>query len=423
MVNRVWMHHFGFGLVRTPSDFGFRGDPPVYRELLDYLAVKFMASGWSIKQLHRDIMLSAAYRQSSTGNEAARKLDPENQLLWRMNRRRLEVESLRDSMLFAAGRLDLTPGGVSFPLTALPSVPRRSVYGYIERGRVPAMLNAFDFASPDQHAPMRFVTTVPQQALFFLNSPFVAEQASHLVARSEVAGAATAADRIHRLYQVVFVRAPEKRELEAGLKFVAATEPPKEAAAETSWQYGSGEFQPDTGRVEFQPFPVFTSDRWQGAAILPAAQSGTALLRPTGGEPGERKDQAVVRRWISPVAGRMSIEGTLRHGQPAVPYGDGVRGRIVSSRHGELASWFANGSSAETRLNGITVEKGDTIDFLVDARSDPENDGFGWTPIIKVGERTWNAKEDFQGPPAQPLSVWVRYAQVLLQTNEFAFVD
>ena len=116
IVNRVWMHHFGSGLVRTPSDFGFRGDPPTHPELLDYLAVKFVESGWSLKKLHRLIMTSAAYRQASADNEAARKIDPENQLLWRMNRRRLEIESLRDSMLAAAGRLDLAAGGVPFSL-------------------------------------------------------------------------------------------------------------------------------------------------------------------------------------------------------------------------------------------------------------------------------------------------------------------
>src|SRR5262249_6797664 len=149
VVNRVWMHHFGFGLVRTPSDFGFRGDPPTHPELLDYLAVRFIETGWSLKNLHRLIMTSAVYRQSSADSEAGRKIDPENQLLWRMNRQRLEIESLRDSMLVAAGRLDLTTGGAPFSLTALPSVPRRSVYGFIERGRVPNLLNAFDFASPD----------------------------------------------------------------------------------------------------------------------------------------------------------------------------------------------------------------------------------------------------------------------------------
>jgi hypothetical protein len=408
------MHHFGFGLVRTPSDFGFRGDAPTHPELLDYLAVKFVESGWSLKKLHRMIMTSATYRQSSGDNEAGRKVDPENQLLWRMNRRRLEIESLRDAMLSAAGRLDLTPGGVPFPLTAEPSTPRRSVYGFIERGRVPAMLSAFDFASPDQHAPMRYVTTVPQQALFFLNSPFVAEQARHLAARVETMQ--TSSDKIRHLYRFAFGRDAKDWELQAGLRFVSQEKEASGAGqANSPWQYGAGE--------PFRPFTVFVTDRWQSGAVLPTPDLSKAMLRATGGEPGEQANQAVVRRWVSPVSGKLNIEGTLRHAQPAVPFGDGVRGRIVSSRHGELASWSVNGSSAETKLGGISVEKGDTIDFVVDARRDPENDTFTWAPIVKVGEQTWSAKDDFRGPAPQPLSVWARYAQVLLETNEFAFVD
>jgi hypothetical protein len=425
IVNRVWMHHFGSGLVRTPSDFGFRGDPPTHPELLDYLAVKFIEDGWSLKKLHRVIMTSAVYRQAGTDNDQARKIDPENLLLWRMNRRRLEIESLRDAMLAAAGRLDLTLGGLPFSLSAQPSEPRRSVYGFIERGRVPALLSTFDFASPDQHAPMRYVTTVPQQALFFLNSPFVVEQARHLAARQEIVQVATPSDKIRQLYRFLFSRPPEKWEMDAGLKFVSQTaETQAEAPPLWPWRYGTGEFRADVGHLgSFAPFPTFVADRWQGGAALPARQSGKAVLRATGGEPGEQVNQAVIRRWVSPVSGKLSIEGTLRHAQPAIPYGDGVRGRIVSSRDGELASWFVNGSSAETRLNGIAVQKDDTIDFLVEARRDPENDAFTWAPVIRYEKQTWNAKDDFGGPPPRPLTVWERYAQVLLETNEFAFID
>ena len=136
--------------------------------------------------------------------------------------------------------------------------------------------------------------------------------------------------------------------------------------------------------------------------------------------------RSVVRRWISPVTGKIEITGTLRHNQgPVQPVGDGVRGRIVSSRHGELASWNVNGASADTNFNGITVEKGDTIDFIVDGREDIENDTFTWAPVIRLlgSDSRWDAAKDFRGPSSEPLDVWGRYAQVLLDTNEFAFVD
>ena len=415
MVNRVWMHHFGSALVRTPSDFGFRGDAPTHPELLDWLAVKFVESGWSVKALHRMILLSSTYRQSSENNESARKSDPENLLLWRMNRRRLEIESLRDAMLSASGQLDQTVGGLPYLLMAQPSVPRRTVYAFIERGRVPATLAAFDFASPDQHAPLRYNTTVPQQALFFLNSPLVVEQSAAIAQRAQ-STATGDAGRIQALYAQLFSRAATNAEVQAGLHYLAQSEASAEPVNTSPWQYG-------TLGQGFRPFGTFANESWQGGASMPAPGTGKAVLRPTGGEPGEGPSQAVARRFVSPVAGKLSIDGTLRHGQGAVVYGDGVHGRIVVSRLGEIASFAVNGSSAETKLNGLAVELGDTIDFIVDSRQDPENDSFTWAPNIRIGDQHWNAKNDFHGPPPRRLDAWGRYAQVLLQTNEFAFVD
>ena len=434
IVNRVWMHHFGAAIVRTPSDFGLRGDPPTHPELLDYLAVNFMKSGWSLKKLHRTIMLSAAYQQSSANNPEARKQDPENQLLWRMNRQRLDIEGLRDSVLAASGQLENKIGGVPFAITASPTVPRRTVYGYIERGRIPGMLAAFDFASPDQHVPLRYTTTVPQQALFLLNSSFMAEQAEHLANRPEVAADTDPARRVQRLYRIVLGRDATASEISAGRKFIDSGGESTAAASEVSpWRNGLGEYDTATNRVKtFAPFRVFTGDSWQGASMLPDAVTGKAKLGADGGEPGDNPRQAVIRRWTSPAAGKISIEGTLRHDQNSLGNsGDGVRGRIVSSRHGELASWSVNGSSAETKLSGIKIEKGDTLDFVADGLADSENDGFRWAPTIKMAgtkesepkESAWSAKDDFRGPAPQPLTIWQRYAHVLLQTNEFAFVD
>src|SRR6266851_5497214 len=328
IVNRVWTHHFGAGIVRSPSDFGVRGDPPSHPELLDYLAIRFMESGWSLKKLHRMILLSATYQQSSQDDPEARRQDSENQLLWRMNRQRLDIEALRDSLLAVSGQFDLNAGGPPFSLTAMPTVPRRTVYGYIERGRVPVFLSSFDFASPDQHVPIRYSTTVPQQALFLLNSRFVASP-SH-------------------------------------------EEPP--ATPASAWQYGFGEFDASAGRIKsFTPFTYF-DESWQGAPTLPDPIGGSARLRAAGGQPGEDPQHAVIRRWVSPVAGKIDIEGSLSHDQTDLPTGDGVRARIVSSREGELASSIVNGTGAEAALIGITVENGDAIDFVVDGRADTEND-------------------------------------------------
>jgi hypothetical protein len=426
IVNRVWLHHFGAGIVRSPSDFGLRGDPPSHPELLDYLALRFMESGWSIKKLHRLILLSATYQQSSQDDPEARRQDPENQLLWRMNRQRLDIEALRDSLLMVSGQLDLATGGPPFSLTATPAVPRRTLFGYIERGRVPVFLSSFDFASPDQHAPIRYRTTVPQQALFLLNSTFVAEQARLLAQRSETEAGADRAKRIQALYQFALGRPATPHEVDLAQQFVAAPPHEEPPAPETSaWRYGVGEFDAAAGRVKtFTPFPYF-DDSWQGGSILPDPHSGGARLNSAGGQPGEGPQHATIRRWVSPVAGKIDIEGSLKHDQTDLFTGDGVRARIVSSRDGELASWIANGTGAETMLAGIIVEKGDTIDFVVDGRSDSENDNFTWAPKIRleVSEKAWNASADFRGPAARPLGIWERYAQVLLETNEFAFVD
>ena len=179
-VNRVWGHLFGQGLVDTPSDFGVRGTPPTHPELLDTLACELMDDGWSTKRLIRRIVLSATYRQSSETRADCAAVDPENRLLWRANRRRLDLEALRDSLLAAAGRLDDKMGGPSVSLTDAPFSTRRSVYGFIERQNLPAFFRTFDFANPNTHTPERPQTTAPQQALFLMNSPFAIEQATFL---------------------------------------------------------------------------------------------------------------------------------------------------------------------------------------------------------------------------------------------------
>lgn len=228
IVNRLWMHHFGEPLVFSPSDFGVRTDPPANPALLDELAAELLHAGWSLKALHRALVTSATYRQSSLDRPEARQIDPENRLWWRMHRRRLELEPMRDTLLAAADQLDLMMYGRPVELTKPPFSRRRAVYGFIDRQDLPGMFRVFDIASPDQSSPRRPRTTVPQQALFFMNSPLVVEQARALASRREVASAGSDDERIAALYHLVLLRqpAPEEVTVAQDLLAVARTTPP-----------------------------------------------------------------------------------------------------------------------------------------------------------------------------------------------------
>ncbi len=223
-VNRVWMHHFGAPLVATPSDFGLRSDPPSHPELLDYLAWRFMEDGWSIKKLHRLIVTSKTYQLSSAENAKALAIDPDNRLLARANRRRLEFEPLRDSLLAVAGNLDRRMGGAPVDITKAPWATRRTLYGFIDRQNLPGVFRTFDFANPDSSAPMRFQTTVPQQALFMMNHPFVLQQAQVLLKRDNLS-VMDPTERIQRLHSVIYGRTADADEVRIGREFVKSAGP------------------------------------------------------------------------------------------------------------------------------------------------------------------------------------------------------
>jgi hypothetical protein len=434
IVNRVWQWHFGRGIVNSPSDFGTRGDLPSHPELLDYLAIRFMDEGWSIKKLHRWIMLSSTYRQSSADRPDARAVDPENKLLARMNRQRLDYESLRDSILFVAGQLDTTVGGLPFSLTAQPAVPRRAAYGYLERGHLPGELSAFDFAIPESHVPQRFPTTVPQQALFLMNSPFILEQSKHLAARREVVTAINSQARVQALYHLVFGRAATAGEVKMASEYVDAQNGKQTPPAPAVWQYGIAALD-EKGRVgNFEPLKYFSEQHWQPASMTPQPVFGDAELSPKGGYPPDDPTKGIVRRWISPVAGKVEITGTLVHKANDDEYlkrwSDGVRARIVLNRVDKLAEQAVNNGKSDVLVRELTVKPGDTIDFVVDCVKNSEDDAFTWAPVItlkasdpQAKHTAWDAAKDFSGPPPVSLDSWEKYAQVLLETSEFAFVD
>jgi hypothetical protein len=218
MVNRIWQHHFGEGLIRTPSNFGRMGEAPTHPELLDWLARRFVESGWSVKAMHRLLLKSAAYRRSSAASPEALEKDPDNRLLARMNRRRLEAEAFRDAILSVSGTLDRSRGG---PADPNPDGRRRMIYQQVSRTSKSPFEALFDGADSTGHTDKRTVSTVAPQALFLLNNPFVMDSALALARRLIASEPGGGAARISRAYSLLYGRAADPEETELGLKFVA----------------------------------------------------------------------------------------------------------------------------------------------------------------------------------------------------------
>ena len=241
MVNRIWQGHFGYGLVRSPDNFGHLGQRPDNQPLLDWLALRLISDDWSIKQLHRRIMLSAAYRMSSQENRSAQTTDPDNRSLWRMNRRRMQAEVLRDSLLSLAGRLDGTMGGPPLQARAFDNlsgdgqrkkirfdIPRRSVYLPVLRSAVYEVFQAFDFPDPAVPSGRRAETTVAPQALFLMNGRLVNQSTSRL---ADIL-LETEPDTDHRLasaYQRILGRLPRPGERQAWNEFLSGFDEPHAA--------------------------------------------------------------------------------------------------------------------------------------------------------------------------------------------------
>ena len=235
IVNRLWKHHFGAGLVPTPDDFGVLGQTPSHPELLDWLATEFVKNGWSLKRMHRRMLLTSAYQMTSRADSAADAIDPDNKLLHNMPLRRLEAEAIRDAMLAVSGRLDKTmfgPGVLPHLTPFLsgrgrPSVSgpldgngRRTIYLSVHRNFLTPMLMAFDYPVPFSTIGKRSVSNVPAQALTLLNNPFVLQQAAVWAWRVLGDGDLSAKQRIDKMYQMAFGRPPSAQELEDSLAFV-----------------------------------------------------------------------------------------------------------------------------------------------------------------------------------------------------------
>ena len=419
MVNRVWMHLIGQPLVETPSDFGLRTTPGKNPALLDHLASSFMKEGWSMKKLIRTIALSRTFLQAADLRDEAVAKDPDNSLHWRAHRRRLDFEALRDSMLRVAGKLeDAKLGGQPFDLVGAFGTPRRTIYGHIDRQNLPAFFRTFDFANPDYHVPKRNQTTTPQQSLWMLNHPFGRTVADELAAK--VASLPDDAAKVRALYQAVLARTPRSDESALALDYLREA---SQAPAPAAWTNGFGGYDPKTKQVAFTEMTVRTKDRISPTDKLPDKKYSFVFLSAKGGHPGDKPELAAIRRWTAGSPGKYRIEGELAVGSKA---SDGVRARVFSSRGGLLKEVVvAGGASDAVTLAEVELVAGESLDFIADNFRTSNSDGFGWSPVIKdaqTGEVISSAAGEFGRKPDRQ-SALSTFAQVLLQSNEFAFAD
>ena len=393
LVNRIWMHHFGRGLVETPADFGRLGMPPTHPKLLDWLADEFIAQGWSMKTLHRQIMLSTAYRQSSYRDPARSEIDAQNKYYWRQNVIRLDAETLTDRILAATGELDPTPFGAPLGIkeddsgqVIVEGQKRRSLYVQQRRTQPVALLQTFDAPVMQTNCEIRPSSTVATQSLMLMNGQFLLTQSARLASRA----------RSETVTELPADLTPELTELAKPL-------PPL-------WQFGYGAFDPESNTTsEFQLLPHWTGSAWQGGGELPDPQLGWVIVRADGGHPGKNPGFSAIRRWTSPADGIVKVTGTLQH---LSENGDGVRGRIVSSSGGLLGEWQAKNGETATTVDEITVSAGETVDFITDCIAHETSDSFNWRfEIALVADETviakWDSVSGFHGPLAEskPLGV------------------
>lgn len=428
-VNRIWMHLFDRGLVDNPSDFGVRTDPPTHPEVLDFLAISFMDQGWSVKSLIRQIVTSKTWQQSSDRRPDAEAVDQENRLLARMNRTRLDFEAQRDAVLAVSGKLDPTVGGTSVDITKEVNSGRRTIYARIDRQNFPGLFRTFDVASPDATAARRFQTTVPQQALFQLNSPFIMNHAVEIATATE--SVATPQDRTTRminLFKTILRREPTSAEIDEALSFVNQLASVHDATGGPfGWSYGYGTLNESQQSVTaFTPFPSIKDGTWQGGDKLPDEKLGWTSLNRRGGHPGGTPSLCAIRRWTADRDCRVFLNSVLAHSQDQ---GDGVRCRIVCSGRGILSDVTALNSTETGSVEAFEIKAGEFIDFVVDCRTNEAHDSFKSAIIITQftggkNQRVWRSQADFKdGPGEGQLDAWSQLAQALLLTNEFVFVD
>ncbi len=432
MVNRVWTHLIGRPLVDTTSDFGFRTAPPAIPAVLDNLSVEF-ASHWSIKKLVRRIVLSKIYQQAAGADKSTLERDPDNRLLARGNRKRRDFESLRDSVLAVSETLDRSMGGAPVEITADIPTPRRTIYAMIDRQNLPALFRTFDFASPDAHSPGRYFTTVPQQALFLMNSPqmIVFSRGTADVVRRQTTHDSNSRSLAKAMFMQVLGRLPAEHEWAAASAFLERPlgQPDVDVDPRSLWTYGTANLEGGEGITEFRPLAFYRDKRWQVAEQFPTKPPyGHAYLGKNGGHAPNDPKLAVVRRYTAPKNGTVTLRGQVSHSSDK---GDGVISSIWIGKQRVFESRQFNRKQNHGPYE-TTLQAGDTVDLVVSCAGNSSYDSFQWTATLQLtdsdGQPTETETEThFSGPfeqgTQQPLDRLSQLAQTLILSNEFAFID
>ena len=446
IVNRLWLHHFGEGILSTVDDFGWAGEDPTHRTLLDWLAVELEDGGWSLKRLHRSMVTSAAYRQrSSDGHpdaERAEQIDPQNRLLWRQNLRRLEAEPLRDSILAVSGGLLTNMYGRPIPVAArsdgevvvndgkLPQ--RRSIYLRNTRSAPLSILQLFDQPDIETNCARRSQSTVPLQALSLMNSDIVSNAA---IGFASVAVVESPEDPVAWAFEAALSRQPDTTELATLNGFVAQQTQHWLAQAETQriWEYGyCGPASDEQTLLTFTAFPHFGDQQWQLGRDYPFQGSFWAGLHATGGHPGAGKPVAL--KWTAPAAGILRLKGRIEHPSPG---GNGIRTRFATRRQGVLQEWGVAHGAKDVVSKPVSLQAGEEVLLITDMMGDLTSDGFHWAFDLELvdGEQQvvgrWNSQRGFHGPGAGAeggqmaarRKALVDLCHVLLSSHEFSYVD
>lgn len=419
-VNRVWGQLTGVYIVDTPSDFGVRAPERTHPELLDFLAAEFVENNWSIKTLIRNIVLSETYKQQSHRLEDYSELDPNNKFLWKMNRKRLEFEPMRDQSLYLSGKLDRTAGGLPVNIYSEPFEPRRTIYGFIERQNLPGILKTFDFASPDTTSPKRFKTMVPQQALFLMNNEWFQNQAQSFAEESLIRSQDSGVPAPTYLFRKAFQRNPKKEESKWCQDFIESGEVSRPSSS-LGWTFGTIKISKSGDQIsKFKPFPFIEKGTWKGGAKVPDSKLGWAMLTKWGGHPGNDLEHAVSKRWISQASGTLHVQFEIKHESDQ---GDGIRFSIHTSG-GKIYHTMVNNRSIEKTISIPDIQKGERIDFIFDCQGGPGWDTFQdkITIVPEFADSQSYSPSDIQ-ESSTSLSPLAQLAQAIMMSNEALFVD